>query len=392
VPVDGPGLVTLMKQYVDAINKGALPDVESAWQLLQKARCQDAVNGAKEAFLAALERGRKGLVLDTNRALDVEELASVSTNAFKEAYDSFKKNSIGDQKCTATFMEQLGDELAIYKESKDGTKTVRGGLLREFTSKNYKLAATTGESIVNDAVKTLSETEFPDFDKFKEAREKIATDLDAKLQKNVAYPELSEKFLKSLNNLATKVGLQFDISEVEKEKERLLAESAQKEIESEKKNAELQQGFMNKEQIETNVQNESDYLRQVSEKEYKEMKERYAFEAKEREKQIQAELKAGFDQRAEALQKELQEKGATTVKMLMQMQKEVQERQKELSQKLLDIKKKTPPQPAPVKSQGLLTSLFAPIKNVVDPIKNILDNQVTSLVGGLLPGPLELDQ
>jgi len=149
---------------------------------------------------------------------------------------------------------------------------------------------------------------------------------------------------------------------------------------------------MNKEQIETNVQNESDYLRQVSEKEYKEMKERYAFEAKEREKQIQAELKAGFDQRAEALQKELQEKGATTVKMLMQMQKEVQERQKELSQKLLDIKKKTPPQPAPVKSQGLLTSLFAPIKNVVDPIKNILDNQVTSLVGGLLPGALELDQ
>jgi len=80
-------------------------------------------------------------------------------------------------------MEQLGDELAIYKESKDGTKTVRGGLLREFTNKNYKLAVTTGESIVNDAVKTLSETEFPDFDKFKEAREKIATDLDAKLQK-----------------------------------------------------------------------------------------------------------------------------------------------------------------------------------------------------------------
>jgi len=256
--------------------------------------------------------------------------------------------------------------------------------LKEFTDKNTKLALSLGEKVVNDAIKTLSETQFPDFDAFKAAREKVATDLDAKLQKSVACPELSERFLKTLNNLSTKVGLQFDISAVEKEKERLLAETAEKEIENEKRNTELQHSLINKEQIEANVHNESDYLKQLSEKEYREMKERYAFEAKEREKQIAADLKGGFEKRAEALQRELQEKGATTVKMLMQMQKEVNARQAQLTQKLLEMKK-DPPQPEPVegrKSQGLLGSLFAPIINGVD---SQVTNLVGDLVGGLLP-------
>jgi len=91
VPVDGPGLVHLMKSYVDAINKGALPDVESAWQTLQKAHCAEAVNGAKKAFLAALNKARRRLVGDTNRALDMQELDGVSQAAFKEAYDHYKK-------------------------------------------------------------------------------------------------------------------------------------------------------------------------------------------------------------------------------------------------------------------------------------------------------------
>jgi len=273
---------------------------------------------------------------------------------------------------------------------------VRGGLLKEFTNKNYKLALTLGESVVNDAIKTLSETQFPDFDGFKAEREKIATDLDAKLQKSVAYPELSERFLKTLNNLYAKIELQFDISAVEKEKERLIAEAAQKEIENEKKNAELRQALMNKEQIETNVQNESDYIREISEKEYREMKERYAFDVKESERQIAADLKAGFDKRAEALQRELQEKGAGTLKMMMQMQKEVNARQAQLTQKLLDMKKKTPPQPELEvrKAQGLLASLFAPVTNVVDslvaPVTNAVDSLATNFVGGLLP--LDSDQ
>jgi len=45
--------------------------------------------------MAALERGRKKLVGDTNRALDVEELDGLSKSAFKEAYDQYKKMPLG---------------------------------------------------------------------------------------------------------------------------------------------------------------------------------------------------------------------------------------------------------------------------------------------------------
>jgi len=41
--------------------------------------------------------------------------------------------------------------------------------------------------------------------------------------------------MKTLNHLSTKKGLQFDISAAEKEKEKIIAEAAEKEIENEKK-------------------------------------------------------------------------------------------------------------------------------------------------------------
>jgi len=65
---------------------------------------------------------------------------------------------------------------------------------------------------------------------------------------------------------------------------------------------------MNKNHVQTNVQSQSDYLREQSERAYREMKERYALDVKMRERQIAADLTAGFDKRADALQKELQEK------------------------------------------------------------------------------------
>jgi len=202
-------------------------------------------------------------------------------------------------------MEQLGTELATYKEDKSGNKILQGGLLKEFTDKNYKQAMTTGESVVDDAMTRLTETDFPDFEAFKQAREKTAAEIDSKLQKSVVYPELSGRVMKQLDHLSTKKGLQFDISAAEKEKEKIIAESAKKEIENEKKNAELQQAYVNKNQVQTNVHSESDFLREQCERNYREMKERYAIDMKMREKQIQADLQSGFDKRAEVFKKRI---------------------------------------------------------------------------------------
>jgi len=127
-----------------------------------------------------------------------------------------------------------------------------------------------------------------------------------------------------------------------------------------KKNTELRPALMNKNQVQTNVQGQSDYLQEQSERAYREMKERYALEMKMREKQIQADLKAGFDKRAGALQKELQQKTAGTLRMMMQMQKEANARQAQLTQKLMELQRTSPPEQVEVRRpRGLLTSILS---------------------------------
>jgi len=363
VPVDGAGLVAIIRTYVDSINKGALPDVESAWQLLQKSHCQEAINGAKLAFIAALERGRKKVMGSTERPLDITEVEAVSTEAFAIANNYFKKNAVGEQATTQTYMQELQGELVTYKEGKKpGLLNVNGGLLKEFTDKNYTLATESGEKLVQDAITTLQETSYPDFETFKAAREQVANDLGVKLQKNVAFTELSESYLGQLNNLSTKVGLQFEISDVEKQKEKILTEAAQKEIEQEKKNEVLRQALVNRKQQTTNVAHQRDFVQSKSAKDYTELKEQWAWEAKQREKQIEDALKHKFNKRAGDLQKEFKASTNALLVQMMNLQKESQKRQEALTQQLLQMNQQAVPRPAPVQqSGGLLSGLLGGI-------------------------------
>jgi hypothetical protein len=384
VPVDGRGFVALMRNYVSAINKGALPDVESAWQLLSKAHCQEAVNRAKKAFMVTLEQGREKLCGSTNRPLNSQELEALTAEAFKESHTQFKKSAVGDPRSTATFLQQLNTELATYKAGSAGVKVCDGGLLKEFTDKNYELALTSGRSVVNQAVNALSATKFPDFETFKAARFKTAADLDSKLQNNVAFLELSDQFIQILNNLSTKVGLQFDISAGEKEKENLIAVSAQKEIEHEKKNTQLQEALVAQKQIKATVTHDKDFLRNQTERDYMELKERYALEKKLREEQIASDRRSGRDQRASALNQELEQKKQSTFAMMMQMQKDANQRQGALERQLLEMQQH--PVPAPVQQQrrgGLLSSLLSPVTGLVD---GLVGGGEGGLLGGLLGG------
>jgi len=103
------------------------------------------------------------------------------------------------------------------------------------------------------------------------------------------------------------------------------------------------------------------------------MKEKWAMEAKLREKQIQDALEHKFEKRAGALQKEFQQQTNALLVQMMNMQKDTQQRQEALTQQLLLMKQQRVPKPVQVQySGGLLGGLLAP---------------VFSLVGGLL-GPV----
>ena len=52
----GSILVTLTHQYVEAINKGAVPNIESAWQYVCNAECQKALHAAVSTFESTLNQ------------------------------------------------------------------------------------------------------------------------------------------------------------------------------------------------------------------------------------------------------------------------------------------------------------------------------------------------
>jgi hypothetical protein len=315
---------------------------------------------------SSADQGASG---DDNRPLDLDEVQNVSADAFKEAYDYYKTNAVGDPKTREEHLLKLRNELAEYQEGENGTKNVTRGLLKNFTDENYSNALAAGQNIVDATLKQLSEVTYPDFDAFKVAREKAAADVHGKLQKNVAYPELSERLLKGLEDLSTKMQLKFNVSAAEKQKEQLLTAKAKKNIEQQKKSVELKKTLINSQQLKTNVEQERRLLAEQNEKQYREWKARMDLESKLREQQIVADLQAGFDDRANRLRTEFAGSQNQTMQMMMQMQRESLESQAKLTQFIMTQKQQAPPPTEVRQPPGLLTSILSP---------------VTDLVGGLL--------
>jgi len=99
------------------------------------------------------------------------------------------------------------------------------------------------------------------------------------------------------------------------------------------------------------------------------MESKIDLETKLREQKIAAELKAGFEDRANKLRAESIASQQQTVQMMKHMQKESMESQTKLTQMLMQQKQEEPKQQQPVQEQrppGLLTSILAPVTGVVD--------------------------
>jgi len=302
--------------------------------------------------------------------LDVDQLQGISATAFQKAYDYYKKNAVGDKKTREEFLLQLRNELAEYEDGEDGTKNVARGLLKEFTDENYWESLAVGENIINKALKTLNDTKFPDFESFRSARDKMTSDIQRQLQKNVAFHDLSERLAKGVEALSTKLGLQFGLSAAEKEKELLLAIEYRKNMEQQKKQAELQKGLMGSQQLQTNVETERKLLAEQSERQFREWKARVDLESRLREQQIESDLETGFQDRATHLSAELAASQQQMMMTMMQMRKEANETEMKLASLMLEKSKKTPPMSPPtplVRNQpGLLSSLLSPVTGLVD--------------------------
>ena len=90
----------LVKSYVESINKGAIPSIESSWSYICKNECikaqDDSYDIFQKAFTSELENG--GPLYD-------HELKEIYDTSKKQALTHFQKIAVGDVK------EQFCDDL-----------------------------------------------------------------------------------------------------------------------------------------------------------------------------------------------------------------------------------------------------------------------------------------
>ena len=94
-PLNGEMLFNLAKSYVDSINSGAVPSIESSWSYICKNECQKAMMDAYQIFekLFYDEFSERCPMLDA-------ELKTIYKNAKTQAMSEFNKTAVGEVKDT----------------------------------------------------------------------------------------------------------------------------------------------------------------------------------------------------------------------------------------------------------------------------------------------------
>lgn len=102
--LNGAMFWNLMKSYVEAINKGAIPSIESSWAYICKNECLKAQNDAFEIFRNCLSNE-----LQLGGPFYDNELKDIYTSAKKSASDHFTKVAVGDVK--EKFLDDLKEKM-----------------------------------------------------------------------------------------------------------------------------------------------------------------------------------------------------------------------------------------------------------------------------------------
>lgn len=181
-PLTGKMLAGITIAYIEAINKGAVPTIEGAWQSVVTSEC------AKQIDLASAEYEKKLKSLITQEPLSQQDLKSLHKSLKLEAHATFKDKAVGD-------------DLEPYYE------TLKKKLLERFTiirvQNERKIIQKCDEechTITIDFEDKLKTGEYTDFQVFKRDFEKKI----GEMRKNLPPSDATELKLKELSaNLLT---------------------------------------------------------------------------------------------------------------------------------------------------------------------------------------------
>jgi len=117
-PLNGTMFWNLMTSYVDAINKGAIPSIESSWAYICKNECLKAVDDSYDIFGKAISDDTKN-----GGPFFENELKDFYSSAKKKALQFFTKVAVGDVK--EDFLDNLKKKMTnrydMLKQDNDHT-------------------------------------------------------------------------------------------------------------------------------------------------------------------------------------------------------------------------------------------------------------------------------
>ncbi len=102
--LNGTMFWNLMKSYVEAINKGAIPSIESSWAYICKNECLKAHDESFDIFQRSLSEE-----LQSGGPFFDQELKDIYNTAKKLATDNFIKVAVGDNK--EKFLEDFKEKM-----------------------------------------------------------------------------------------------------------------------------------------------------------------------------------------------------------------------------------------------------------------------------------------
>jgi hypothetical protein len=113
--LNGEMLYNLAHSYVEAINNGAVPSIESSWSYICKNQCQKAVEESFEIF----ER-HFGEHFMKNAPMYDDELNQLYKDARRETMVVFEKVAVGDVKAefTTILKDKMQGKLLIRSANK----------------------------------------------------------------------------------------------------------------------------------------------------------------------------------------------------------------------------------------------------------------------------------
>ena len=150
-PLNGEMLFNLAKSYVDSINAGAVPSIESSWSYICKNECHKAMMDAYQVF----EKLFYDEFSDRCPMLEME-LKQIFKEAKTQAMQMFNKTAVGEVKETYSqqLKQQMSQKYELYAMENEKTSDQE---CQNFLQRNYNTIA---QKLNNDEYDSLESLNF----------------------------------------------------------------------------------------------------------------------------------------------------------------------------------------------------------------------------------------